>query len=53
MQTNPKEKAVQVCESFMSPRGFIECIGHVLFRSFGVKSIYFLLSNMTPLYATG
>ncbi|CDW77817.1 UNKNOWN [Stylonychia lemnae] len=53
LQTNPREKAIMMCESMMAPRGFIECIGHVLFRNFGVKSIYFLLSNMTPLYVTG
>lgn len=53
MQTNPRDKAVVVCESFMSPRPLIETIGHVLFRSFGVKSIYFMLTNVLPMYATG
>lgn len=37
----------------MSPRPLIETIGHVLFRSFGVKSIYFMLTNVLPMYATG
>jgi actin-related protein len=37
----------------MSPRIFIDQIGHVLFRSFSVKSIFFFLSNAMPLYATG
>lgn len=53
MQINPREKAVVICESFMSPRPLIESIGHVLFRSFGVKSIYFMLTNVLPMYATG
>lgn len=37
----------------MTPRVLTECIGHVLFRNFGVKSIYFLLTNILPLYVTG
>eukprot|EP00347_Sterkiella_histriomuscorum_P021410 403334071 len=53
LQTNPREKAVIVCESFMQPRIFTECIGHVLFKNFGVKSIYFMLTNILPLYVTG
>ena len=37
----------------MTPRPFIETIGHVLFKNFGVKAVYFMLSNMLPLYVTG
>ena len=37
----------------MTPRPLVETLGHVLFRSFGVKSIYFMLTNMLPMYATG
>ena len=42
-----------ICESFNSPRPFIESLGHVLFRCFNVKSIFFFLSNSLPLYTTG
>ena len=31
----------------------IESVGHLLFKSFGVKSVYFFLSNVLPVYATG
>jgi actin-related protein len=44
---------VIVCESFMTLRPFTEAIGHCLFKNFSVKSVYFFLQNILPLYATG
>ena len=34
-------------------RKLTEAIGYVLFKKFQVKSIYSLLANVLPLYATG
>lgn len=42
-----------ICESLNTPRALIDSIGHVLFRSFNVRSVYFFLSNALPLYVTG
>ena len=53
LQTNPKEKSVVILESFFTPRCLTEALGHCCFKSFGIKYVYFLLSNATPLYATG
>mmetsp|Transcript_80342 Transcript_80342/g.111250 ORF Transcript_80342/g.111250 Transcript_80342/m.111250 type:complete len:117 (+) Transcript_80342:130-480(+) len=53
LQINPKDKAVVLCESFMGLRCLTESIAHCLFRNFGIKSIYFMLSNVLPMYTTG
>lgn len=53
LQTNPKEKAVILCETFLVHRSFTEAIGHALFKSFGVKSVYFFLGNVLPIYTRG
>lgn len=53
LQTNPKEKAIVILESFFGQRWLTEAIGNCCFKSFGTKAIYFLLSNVLPLYATG
>lgn len=53
LQTNPKEKAVVVLESFMGMRALTEAITVCCFKSFGCKSVYNVLSNIAPLYSTG
>lgn len=53
LQTSPKEKAVVIVESFYGPRKLTEAIGACLFKSYGCKSVYFVLSNVLPLYTTG
>lgn len=40
-------------ESLYGSRILTEAIGHVCFKSFGTKSVYFVLSNTLPLYCTG
>ena len=42
-----------ICESLLTPRPFIEGIAEVLFERFEVGPVYFLLSNILPLYCTG
>jgi len=53
LQTNPKEKAIVIVESFYGLRPLTEAIGHCLFKSFNTKSAYFVLTNALPLYASG
>ena len=53
LHTNPKEKAIVILESFFGQRRLTEAIGNCCFKSFGTKALYFLLSNVLPLYATG
>ena len=42
-----------VIESFYGSRALTEAIGHCLFKSYGCKSVYFMLGNVLPLYTTG
>ena len=37
----------------MGLRALTEAIGHCCFKSFGSKSLYFVLGNATPLYCSG
>jgi len=37
----------------MGLRSLYETIAHVLFRRFGVPSVYYVLGNALPLYTTG
>jgi hypothetical protein len=53
LHTNPKEKAIVILESFFGQRRLTEAIGNCCFKSFGTKALYFLLSNVLPLYTTG
>lgn len=53
LQTNPKEKAIVVLESFYGSRCLTECIAHCCFRSFKTTAVYLVLSNALPLYPTG
>lgn len=53
LQTNPKEKAIVILESFMGLRALTEAITIACFKSFGCKSVYNVLSNIAPLYSTG
>ena len=53
LQTNPLEKAVVVVETFMGLRPLYEAIGHVCFKKFSCKDVYFVLGNATPLYVSG
>ena len=53
LQLNPKERSVVICESLNTPRPLIDSLGHVLFRSFNVRSVYFFMTNSLPLYVTG
>ena len=53
LQTNPSEKAVVIVETFMGLRPLYEAIGHVCFKKFNTKDLYYLLGNATPLYVTG
>mmetsp|Transcript_31374 Transcript_31374/g.22736 ORF Transcript_31374/g.22736 Transcript_31374/m.22736 type:complete len:151 (+) Transcript_31374:10-462(+) len=53
LQISPKDKAVVLCESIMGLRCLTETISHCLFNNFGIKSIYFMLSNVLPMYTTG
>jgi actin-related protein 10 len=53
LQTNPKEKSIVILESFMGMRVLTEAITLCCLKSYGTKSIYNVLSNITPLYSTG
>ena len=53
LHTSPKEKAVVILESFFGQRRLTEAFGNCCFKSFGTKAIYFLLSNVLPIYSTG
>ena len=53
LKTNPKDKAIILCERLGGIRKLTEAIGYVLFKKFHVKSIFSLLSNALPLYTTG
>ena len=53
LHTNPKEKAIVILESFFGQRRLTEALGHCCFKSFGTKAIYFVLSNVLPIYAFG
>ena len=53
LQSNPSEKAVVIVETFMGLRPLYEAIGHVCFKKFNTKDLYYLLGNATPLYVTG
>ena len=53
LQTNPKAKAIVIVESFYGLRPLTEAIGHCCFKSYGAQSLYFVLSNATPLYTSG
>ena len=53
LKTNPKDKAIILCEKLGGVRKLTEAIGYVLFKKFQVKSIFSLLSNALPLYTTG
>ena len=53
MQVKPADKGVVIVESFMGLRAVYEMIAHVLFRSFGVSSVYFVLANALPIYCSG
>jgi len=53
LQTNPKEKAIVILESFMGLRVITEAVTTCCFKSFGCKSVYNVLSNIAPLYSTG
>jgi actin-related protein len=37
----------------MGLRALYETLAHVLFRSFNVPSVYFVLGNALPMYTTG
>ena len=53
IKTAPKEKSIVLCERLGGMRKLNETIAKVLFERFKIKSIYCLLSNVLPLYATG
>ena len=53
LHTNPKEKSIVILESFFGSRALTEALGHCCFKSFGTKCIYFVLSNVMPLYVSG
>ena len=53
LQTNPKQKAIVIVESFYGLRSLTEAIGHCCFKSYGAQSLYFCLGNATPLYTSG
>ena len=53
LQASPKAQRVVICESMLTPRPFMESIAEVLFERFEVGPVYFLLSNLLPLYCTG
>lgn len=40
-------------ESLHGLRAITEAAAHCCFRSFGVRSLYFVLGNALPLYVTG
>ena len=42
-----------IIESLMSPRALIDSLGHILFKNFNVRSVYFFLANALPLYVSG
>ena len=53
LHTNPKEKCIVILESFYGSRKLTEALGHSCFKQFGTKCIYFILSNVLPLYVSG
>ena len=53
LKTSPKDKSIVLCERLGGMRKLTETIGYVMFKKFQIKSIYSLLSNVLPLYATG
>ena len=53
LKISPKDKCIIICERLGGIRKFTEVIGWILFKKFLVKSIYTVLSNAMPLYATG
>ena len=53
LKISPKDKCIILCERLGGIRKMTEVIGHVLFKKFLVKSVYTVLSNAMPLYATG
>jgi actin-related protein 10 len=53
MQVKPADKGVVIVESFMGLRVLYETLAHVLFKSFKVPSVYFVLGNALPMYTTG
>lgn len=53
LQTNPYDKAIVVVETFMGLRPLYEAIGHICFKKFGCRDVYFVLGNATPLYVSG
>jgi actin-related protein len=53
LQVAPKDKGVVIVESFMGLRPLYETLGHCLFRSFGVRSVYYVLGNVLPIYSSG
>ena len=53
LQTNPYEKAIVVVETFMGLRPLYEAIGHICFKKFGCRDVYFVLGNSMPLYVSG
>lgn len=53
LQTNPAEKAIVVVETMMGLRPLYEAIGHVCFKKFNCRDVYFVLGSATPLYVSG
>ena len=50
---DPRQKGFVIIESIMGLRPLYEAVGHCLFRSFGVRSVYFILGNVLPIYTSG
>ena len=50
---NPQERSVFYVENLMTPRIFTEILAEILYKSFNVKKVYFMMANSMPLYCTG
>ena len=53
LKISPKDKSIILCERLGGMRKLTELLGEVCFKDFKVKSVFTLLSNVLPLYATG
>ena len=53
LQTDPSTKAIVIVETFMGLRPLYEAIGHMCFKKFSSRDVYFVLGNVTPLYVSG
>ena len=53
LKYSPFDRSIVICERLGGLRKLIDSMAFVLFTRFKVKSVYNLLANVLPLYATG